>query len=56
MAHPEKVTFKCSKCNETLVAPRDKAGMKGQCPNCGEVLEVPGKSDDVTSPGTGTDK
>lgn len=35
------ITIRCDRCDRTLRVPDDKAGMKVQCPHCGDVNLVP---------------
>ena len=35
------ISFTCAKCQATLKVGDDKAGMKGKCPKCGQLLVVP---------------
>jgi DNA-directed RNA polymerase subunit M/transcription elongation factor TFIIS len=38
------IRFACPVCNAVMKAPADKAGRKGQCPKCGQRLQVPSPS------------
>ena len=35
------IRFACPSCNAVLSAPDDKAGFKGDCPRCGQRLQIP---------------
>lgn len=51
------ITLKCISCGATLRVPDDKAGKKGKCPNCRDVITVPTlpvRQDD--EPGVGLDR
>ena len=38
------IRFRCNKCSHTLQVPEEHAGRKAKCPNCGQVLPIPGGS------------